>query len=62
MSVRVEGCRRVRETDNAVLIDYEGDEVWLPLSQVERMGFNQSTGMGYIVISDWIAQQKGLGE
>lgn len=58
MSVTVE-CVRKHETDNAVLIDVDGEEVWLPLSQVESMHFD-GKGSGTIVISNWIAQQKGL--
>jgi hypothetical protein len=58
MSVTVE-CVRKHETDNAVLIDVDGEDVWIPLSQVESMHFD-ARGDGSIVISDWIAQQKGL--
>ena len=58
MSVTVE-CVRKRETDNAVLIEVDGEGVWIPLSQVESMHFD-ARGSGTIVISDWIAGQKGL--
>lgn len=58
MSVSVE-CQRKRETDNAVLICVDDEEVWIPLSQVDSMHFD-GRGSGYIVISDWIAAQKGL--
>lgn len=54
-------CKRQRETDNAVLVtDDDGTDIWFPLSQVESMHFNHS-GVGHIVVSDWIAAQKGLG-
>ncbi len=58
MSITVE-CVRKYETENAVLIDVDGEEVWIPLSQVESMHFDR-LGNGTIVISDWIAKQKGL--
>lgn len=59
MSVTVE-CRRERETDAAVLIVVDDETpVWIPLSQVESMHFD-GRGNGTIVISDWIATQKGL--
>jgi len=62
MSVQIEGCRRVRETDNAVLIDVDGTEHWLPFSHVERMSFNVLNGTGYIVVSDWLAKKIGAEE
>jgi hypothetical protein len=52
----------MRETANAVLVDIEGEEHWLPLSQVERMGFHRDTGKGYVVISAWLAKKIGAGE
>ena len=58
MSVTVE-CVRKYETDNAVLIDVDGEEIWIPLSQVDSMHFDVR-GNGNIVVSDWIAKQKGL--
>lgn len=61
MSTTLERCVRVRETDNAVLIEYDDEEIWIPLSQVESMHFNK-LGLGSIVITDWIAKQKGLSE
>lgn len=49
------------ETDNAVLVyDHESkEEIWFPLSQVEEM-HHDKYGEGTIVVSDWIARQKGL--
>jgi hypothetical protein len=58
MSVTVE-CARKHETDSAVLIDVDGEQIWIPLSQVDSLHFD-GRGNGSIVISDWIAQQKGL--
>lgn len=54
-------CKKVRETDNAVLVIDEdtGEEIWFPLSQVNSMHFDRN-GVGTIVVSDWIAAQKGL--
>jgi hypothetical protein len=58
MSVTIE-CVRMYESENAVKIEVDDEAVWIPLSQVESMHFD-SRGHGSIVISDWIAQQKGL--
>jgi hypothetical protein len=53
-------CTKMHETDNAVLVEVEEDErIWLPLSQVTSMHFD-ARGVGEIVISAWIAKQKGL--
>jgi hypothetical protein len=54
-------CTFRHETDSAVLVyDHATEEeLWLPLSQVESMHKDKS-GKGSIVISDWIAKQKGL--
>lgn len=54
-------CIRKHETDNAVLIidPASGEEIWLPLSQVDEMHFNDK-GEGTIIMSQWIAKKKGL--
>ena len=54
-------CTRKRETDAAVLVadDDSGEEIWFPLSQVDSMHFDKNS-KGTIVVTDWIANQKGL--
>lgn len=56
-------CLFKAETDAAVLVHDYGSEsdVWIPLSQVESM-HKDKEGKGTIVVSDWIARQKGLCE
>lgn len=52
-------CKKLYETDSAIKV-YDGEkEVWIPLSQVEEMHFKKN-GEGTMVVSDWIAEQKGL--
>ena len=58
MSVTVE-CVRMYESENAVKIEVDDESIWIPLSQVESMHFD-ARDHGSIVISDWIAAQKGL--
>lgn len=50
-----------RETAGAVLVyDYATEEdIWFPLSQVDSMDIDKND-VGTIVVTDWIAQQKGL--
>lgn len=53
-----------RETDAAFLLLLEGGElVWVPKSQVSEPG-DYSAGDENLTVSvtEWIAQQKGLGE
>lgn len=55
-------CEFIRETDAAILIKDPAteEEVWLPLSQVDEIHRDKDRKHGSIVMSDWIAQQKGL--
>lgn len=52
-------CEFIRETDAAVLIEVDDEQMWIPLSQISSMCRPQR-GMGKIVMSQWIANQKGL--
>lgn len=60
-------CTFVTETDSACLIidPASGENIWIPFSQIdERTGkrdqYGKFVGEGTIVMSDWIAKQKGL--
>lgn len=57
-------CTFLAETDNAVLIHdpASDEEIWIPLSQVEEMHHPKGDFPkdGTIVMSEWIARQKGL--
>ena len=55
-------CEFVHETDNAILIKDPTDntEHWIPLSQVDEIHRDKDKKFGTIVMSDWIADQKGL--
>ena len=54
-------CTFLAETAAAVkLTDHaSGEELWIPLSQVEEMHRGKD-GTGTIIVSAWIAKQKGL--
>lgn len=52
-------CSFVRETEAAVLITVHDENYWIPLSQVTEM-HKAGKGTGSIVMSQWIANQKGL--
>ena len=45
------------ETDDAVLVRYEGQDVWIPLSQVSRMIRGKQAA---VWIPEWRADKKGF--
>lgn len=54
-------CEFKRETEKALLIvdQRTGEEVWLPLSQVDKIT-RKPDGTGEVRISQWIAAEKDL--
>jgi chemotaxis signal transduction protein len=48
------------ETAKAVLFEIDGDEYWIPLSQIFKVVRTKSKGEDEIVMSEWIAKEKGL--
>lgn len=59
--VHLEKCVVRRLTDKAALVEYEGERVWIPLSQIAdpddlEAGPDEVT----VSVTDWIADQKGL--
>lgn len=51
----------LQETEDAILVRCEEDEVWLPKSEIEYAG---ERGDEYVAISlpDWLAEKKGLSD
>jgi hypothetical protein len=50
-----------RETDKALLIVWEGEEFWIPLSQIADAGdYHQGDEHCNLSITEWIAKQKGI--
>lgn len=59
--VRIEGVTLGKETDKAILVTLEGgEEHWFPLSQIHEIHRSSDKGGDAIVVSEWIAKQKGL--
>jgi hypothetical protein len=49
------------ESENAILVEVEGEKVWLPKSQIEEDSEVYGKGhTGTLVITEWIAKQKGI--
>jgi hypothetical protein len=51
-----------RITDKAMLCVIDGEDVWLPLSQVaDADSFDEGDEDCTVSVTQWIAEQKGLG-
>ncbi len=49
------------ESDKAVLCDVEGEEVWIPKSQIhDDSEVYAADTSGRLVVTEWIARQKGI--
>jgi hypothetical protein len=61
--VRFEGAVCTKATEKALLCVVNGEEVWIPQSQIadESEVFDDTDNAeGTLVVSEWIATQKGL--
>lgn len=60
-TVSLDDVECIKETDAALLCVIDGDEVWIPKSQVhEDSEVRQEGSSGTLVITEWIAREKGL--
>jgi hypothetical protein len=60
--VWIDGVTAKKETDKALLVEIDGDEHWIPKSQIDDDSeVYQEGDEGELVVSLWIAEQKGLG-
>lgn len=59
--VHLNDCEVKRTTEKAILIDYEGEEIWLPRSQVSEGDKYEAGDTGVTIsITEYIAREKGL--
>lgn len=50
-----------RETDKAILVEIEGEEFWIPKSQIDDDSeVYEKNQHGELVVSAWLAKQKGF--
>jgi len=60
MPARVGYARAIRETDKALLLDYENEEVWIPKSVIDDDSeVWREEDEGELVVKDWFAEKKG---
>lgn len=59
--VQIQNVTVARETESALLVNIEGEEIWIPKSQIDDDSevYKKDTS-GTLVITEWIAKQKGL--
>jgi hypothetical protein len=59
--VEFEDVEALKETKDALLCTIDGDEVWIPKSQIDDDSEVYAEGhSGQLVVTEWIAKQKGL--
>jgi hypothetical protein len=57
----IEHCTIMAETDQAIKVALsDGETMWLPLSQVEEIHRSKQLNEDRLVVTRWIARQKGL--
>lgn len=53
-------CKCIQETPNAILVDRNGGQAWVPKSQIHDASQVKKLGqMGTLIINKWLAQKKG---
>ncbi len=58
--IELEDVEILRETGKALMVEVEGEEIWLPISQVKPDPEHEVGYVGEISITEWIAEQKGI--
>ena len=59
--IAFDDCEALKETDAALLVTIEGEEVWVPKSQIDGSSDIQETDdTGTLVLNEWWAIEKGL--
>lgn len=59
--VHLESCTVRRVTDKAMLVAYDDEDIWLPLSQVSQAEQYEAGDEGVTIsVTEWIAEQKGI--
>ena len=58
--VHLEDVEILKETEKAFLVDLDGEEYWLPKSQILDADEYREGDEGTLSISAWIAREKGL--
>jgi hypothetical protein len=61
MSVTIQGAIAVHETADALKVEIDGEEHWIPKSQIDDDSEVFEKGHeGKLVVTDWFAEKEGL--
>ena len=61
VSVEFHDVSVIATSDEALLCDIEGEEIWIPISQItDDSEVYKSGTSGTLIITDWLAAKKGL--
>lgn len=60
--IEFENCSVIRSTVKSVLVDIDGEEIWVPKSQIsdDSEVYDSKSTSGTLVIKEWFARVKGL--
>lgn len=59
--VSIDDVECLKETDKALLCLIDGEEIWIPKSQIDEESEVYEEGQtGLLVITRWLAEQNGL--
>lgn len=53
-------CKILRHSEKAIQIEFDGEQMWIPKSQIDEPEELPPAGNAEISITAWIAKQKGL--
>lgn len=54
-------CTFVHNTTRAISVEYNGETIWLPKSQISGVPVSLTQGQQLtLVLTDWIARQKNI--
>lgn len=60
MAYSIEGIECIAETSKAILVEVEGDEIWIPKSAVDDDSEVYGKGhVGELIVADWLAEKEG---
>ena len=61
MTVEIDNCVAIAETEKALLVEIEGEEYWFPKSQIDEDSEVHTKGTeGTLVVTKWIADKNNL--
>ena len=58
--VEFEDVTLIRSTEKAGLFEIEGEEFWLPWSQIDEGSVDKNGESGTLYLAQWLAKEKGL--